>query len=67
MIETIDHLAEAFGKESDIYKRSIDFNNFMTPFLDEFNRIEADFQTILVGIDIDNATQEQLDNFPSRY
>lgn len=61
MIKTIDHVAEAFEKESDIYKNAIDFNNFMEPFLDEFNRIEADFQYTLSGIDIDTAQQEQLD------
>ena len=61
MIADIDHLAEAFGKESDIYKSAIDLNNFLTPFLDEKNRIEATFQDILKGIDIDSAVQEQLD------
>lgn len=62
MIDVIDHVEEAFSKEVDIYKGAVDFNNFMTPFLDEYNRIEEDFQTILKGINIDDAVKEQLDN-----
>jgi hypothetical protein len=61
MIDNIDHVAEALSKESDIYKGAISVNNFMRPFLDEYNRIEADFQYTLSGINIDTAEQEQLD------
>lgn len=61
MITTIDHVAEAFDKESDIYKGAVNLNNYFTPFLDEYNLIEADFQYTLSGIDIDTAEKEQLD------